>query len=222
MPPVMRRRQIVIALASSPALAVAQTAASPTPVAGVDYQIVSPPQPVDTGDRIEVLDFFWYGCPHCFAFLPELEAWRKRLPPDVAYEHLPVAFNPASTPHSRIFYALQTLNRLDDMHVKVFDAIHVAKRRMTDTDEIADFMAANGIDRAKWLAIYNSFSVVTAANRAPQIWTAYGIDGTPTLGCDGKYLTSPSMVRAKSNAAALAVMDYLIDRARRERPRKKK
>jgi len=218
----LRRRQIVIALGATPALALAQ-APTFTPEAGVDYDELKTPQPPqERSDKIEVLDFFGYWCPHCFDFVTDLEAWRRKLGADIAYRHVPVAFRDNETPLSQTFYTLQALNRLDDMHIKVFNAIHIAKKKLFDPNEIADFAAENGIDRAKWLSVYNSFSVVTATRRSAQIWQAYGIDGTPTLACDGRFMTSPSKARSKSNAGALYVMDYLIDRVRHERAKGKK
>ena len=187
---------------------------------GKQFTRLKSPQPVETGNKIEVVEFFQYSCPHCFAFTPDLNAWRKRQAPDVAYVRVPVAFDPSRQPHSQIYYALESLNRLNDMHDKVFTAFHVDHRQLLDANEIADFMAQNGIDRAQWLATYNSFSVVSKANQAVQIWTGYKIDGTPTLGCDGKYLTAPSMVRGHTRAGCLQVMDYLIEKARRERKKK--
>jgi protein dithiol oxidoreductase (disulfide-forming) len=222
MPVSNSRRDILIGLAwvpLAPLAARAQQGGS-TPEAGTDYVVLKNPQPVETGDKIAVIEFFQYSCPHCFAFTPDLNAWRKHLAPDVAYMRVPVAFDPSRQPHSQLYYALEALNRLDDMHDKVFSAIHVDHRPLLEANEIADFMAQNGIDRAQWLATYNSFSVVSKAKQALQIWTSYKIDGTPTLGCDGKYLTAPSMVRSHTRAGCLAVMDYLIDRARHERKKK--
>jgi protein dithiol oxidoreductase (disulfide-forming) len=208
-----QRRSFVAGLCCAPLVAAAQGVS--VPQAGHDYQVLENPQPVETGDKIEVIEFFQYSCPHCFAFTPDLNAWRKHLAPDVVYTRVPVAFDPSRQPHSRIYYALEALNRLDDMHDKVFNAYHVAGRHLLDPNEIADFMAANGIDRAQWLATYNSFTVMSRTNQAVQIWTSYKIDGTPALACDGKYLTSPSMVGSRQKS--LAVMDFLIERARRER-----
>ena len=213
------RRSLLIGLVCVP-LAPLAARAQDTPEAGTDYQVLKSPQPVETGDQIEVLEFFQYSCPHCYAFTPDLTAWRKHLAPDVAYRRVPVAFDPSRQPHSQIYYALEALNRVEEMHDKVFDAIHNGHRSLFDANEIADFMAAHGIDRVQWLAAYNSFSVVSKANRALQIWTSYKIDGTPTLACDGKYLTAPSMVRSRTRSGCLIVMDYLIDRARRERKKK--
>ena len=191
-----------------------------TPVAGVDYTVLTNPQPTDAPPgKIQVLDFFWYGCPHCYAFLPYLEAWQKKLPPDVDFEHVPVAFNPSTEPHSRIFYSLKALGLVDEMHAKVFDAYHNRHMRLLDPNEIADFMAANGIPRAKWVAVYNSFSVSSDVNRANMMVQAYQIDGTPTLACDGRFLTSPAIASNHTPEGALAVMDYLIARVRSERAR---
>jgi len=117
-----------------------------------------------------VLEFFQYSCPHCFAFTPDLTAWRKHLAPDVAYARVPVAFDlrgsriRRSTTRCRHSIAWTTCTTR-------FSAIHVAHRHLMDTDEIADFMAENGINKAQWLATYSSFSVMTKSNQAVQIWT---------------------------------------------------
>ncbi|HEX4597273.1 MAG TPA: thiol:disulfide interchange protein DsbA/DsbL [Burkholderiaceae bacterium] len=215
-----QRRSLVMGLCCAPLVAAAQ--APTAPEAGVDYVVLDRPQPpLEAGvNKIEVVDFFGYWCPHCFEFVNDLEAWRKRLPSDVAYMHVPVAFNPSENPLSMTFYALQSLGRLDDMHMKVFKAIHIDRKKLFDTNDIADFVAANGIDRDKWLSVYNSFSIASAVNRANQVWQNYRIDGTPTLACDGRFLTSPSIARKKGNAAALAVMDYLLERVRSERKKR--
>ncbi|HEY4039404.1 MAG TPA: thiol:disulfide interchange protein DsbA/DsbL [Burkholderiaceae bacterium] len=215
-----QRRSLVMGLCCAPLVAAAQ--APTAPEAGVDYVVLDRPQPpLEAGaNKIEVVDFFGYWCPHCFEFVNDLEAWRKRLPSDVAYVHVPVAFNPSENPLSMTFYSLQSLGRLEDMHAKVFRAIHIDRKKLFDANDIADFVAANGIDRDKWLSVYNSFSIASAVNRANQVWQNYRIDGTPTLACDGRFLTSPSIARNKGNAAALAVMDYLLERVRRERKKK--
>lgn len=211
------RRDLLIGLCCA-SLAPLAARAQGAPVAGTDYLVLQNPQPVETGDKIEVIEFFQYSCPHCYAFTPDLNAWRKHLAPDVAYRRVPVAFDPERTPHSQIYFALEALNRVDDMHDKVFKAFHVDHRHLFDPNEIADFMTSNGIDRAQWLATYNSFSVMSKARQAVQIWTSYKIDGTPTLACDGKYLTAPAMAHGRERC--LQVMDYLVERARRERRKK--
>ncbi len=138
------------------------------PTEGKEYQVLKAPQPVPAG-KIEVTEFFWYGCPHCFDFEPELEAWVKKQGKDVIFKRVPVAFRDDLLPHTKIFYALESIGKLDAMHTKVFNAIHVDRKRMLDPNEIADFMAKNGIDRKAFLDAYNSFSVTTNAQRANKI-----------------------------------------------------
>ncbi len=209
------RRRFILAAALAPMLPIAHAQA---PVAGTDYREVRPAQPVDTGNKIEVLEFFWYGCPHCANFEPDLEAWRKKMPADAEYRRLPVAFDASRSAHTRIYYALELLKKTEALHGKVFNAMHVNGKRMLDTNEIADFMAANGVDRKQWLDAFNSFTVATQTRRAAQVWAAYKLDGTPAVAIDGKYMTAPSMTGGR--ARALQVMDYLIERARAERGKK--
>ncbi|WP_420993956.1 thiol:disulfide interchange protein DsbA/DsbL [Cupriavidus sp. 30B13] len=182
-----------------------------TPAAGKEYQVLKAPQPVTQG-KIEVTEFFWYGCPHCFDFEPELEAWVGKQGKDVVFKRVPVAFRDDLLPHTKIFYALEALGKLDAMHGKVFNAIHVERKRMLDPNEIADFMAKNGIDRKAFLDAYNSFSVTTNSQRANKIADAYKIDGVPTIVVQGKYVTSPSIAGTK--AAAIQTMDYLVGQVR--------
>jgi len=219
-----RRRDFLIALCASPTLLASPAVLAQgrgEPPEG-DYTVLANPQPTDSPGKIEVLDFFWYGCPHCYAFLPELESWRKRQPADVNFRHMPVDFNdPSREPHTRLFCTLQVLNKVEDLHVKVFDAFHRSHLRLNDADTIADFMAANGIARDQWLAAYNSFSVAGLVRRARIAFQTYQIDGTPTLAVDGRFLTSPTIVRSHSNAATMAVVDGLIEKVRNERKHKK-
>jgi protein dithiol oxidoreductase (disulfide-forming) len=208
------RRRFVLAAALVPAASVVH-AQPKEPVALRDYREVKPPQPVDTGNKIEVLEFFQYSCPHCATFNPDLEAWRKKMPADVEYRRLPVAFAAATANHTKIYYSLLQLNKVEQLHDKVFAAYHGQKKRMIDPNEIADFMAANGIDRKVWLDTFNSFSVATQTSRATQVWEAYKLEGTPAVAIDGKWMTAPSMVG--SRAGTLPVMDYLVGLARKER-----
>lgn len=211
------RRRLLAIGAMLPLVARAQTRA---PAEGTEFKLVQPPQAVETGNKIEVLEFFQYSCPHCFAFNPDLDAWRKKLPPDVEYKRVHINWDNSTLAHTKIYYALEQLGRVNEVHEKVFTAIHLNKKRMLDPEEIADLMAANGIDRKQWLEVFNSFSIATKANKAGQIWRAYKIDGTPTLACDGRFLTSPSIVGSRSGS--LAVMDSLIQRERKERGGAKK
>ena len=220
----VRRREVLIALSATSLLsgrtALAQSPSGP--VAGMDYNILPNPQATDAPGKIEVLDFFWYGCPHCYAFLPDLEEWRKKQPADVAYKHVPVDFNdPGREAHTKLFYTLQALGKVDELHVKVFDAFHQKHLRLNDRDSIADFMVTLGIPRDKWLSTYDSFSVAGLAKRARSTAQNYTIDGTPTIAVDGRFVTSPSIEHTHTLPGTIAVMSYLVDRARQEHAHKK-
>ncbi|SOY43771.1 thiol:disulfide interchange protein DsbA/DsbL [Cupriavidus taiwanensis] len=178
------------------------------PTEGKEYQVLKAPQPVAAG-KIEVTEFFWYGCPHCYDFEPDLEAWVKKQGGNVVFKRVPVAFRDDLLPHTKIFYALEAIGKLDAMHMKVFNAIHVDRKRLTDTNEIADFMAKNGVDRKAFLDAYNSFTVTTNSQRANKIADAYKIDGVPTVVVQGKYVTSPSI--AGNKQGAVQTMDYLVE-----------
>ncbi|MGY8526328.1 thiol:disulfide interchange protein DsbA/DsbL [Paracidovorax citrulli] len=185
--------------------------AQAAPAEGKEYQVLRTPQPVTPG-KIEVTEFFWYGCPHCYEFEPDLENWMRKQGKDVVFKRVPVAFRDDLLPHTRIFYALESMGKLDALHGKVFSAIHAERKRLLDPNEIADFMAKNGVDRKAFLDAYNSFSVSTNATRANKIADAYKIDGVPTIVIQGKYVTSPSI--AGSKGSAVQTMDYLVDQVR--------
>ena len=210
-----RRRSTLLALAAAPVLA-ATAGRAPAqfrnPEAGTDYFVLKTPAATESGKKVEVLDFFQYSCPHCFHFLPDLSAWKRRLASDVAYRYAPVVFDARTTPHARITFALEALKRIDDLHEKVFEAFHVQKKPLLDANEITEFMLANGIKADDWRAAYNSAAVTTKVERANALWRAYQVEGTPALGCDGRYVTAPSI--AKGPNRALQVMDFLIAKQR--------
>ncbi len=213
----IQRRQfsacLIAALGTSPVagLALAQGAA---PVEGKDYIRVTPPLEAPSNGKIEVVEFFWYGCPHCFAFEPALEAWVKKLPADVEFRRVPVYFREEPfAAHQRIYYALEQLGLVATMHQKVFNAIHVDHQRLDKPDAIAAFMAKNGVDKQKFLDAYNSFSVQTKARQARQMAEAYKVDAVPAMGIQGRYYTTASY--AGSNDRMLVVADYLIERIRK-------
>lgn len=212
----LARSAIAIAAAS---LSVAAFAQGPRAVQeGKDYRVLSPAQPVETGKKIEVLEFFQYTCPHCASYSPVLESWRKTLPADVEYRRVPIAWDERTLPHVRIYYTLEAIGKTEQMHTKIFQAIQVNRQPLLKPEEIADFMAANGIDRKQWLDTYNSFAVGTKTNRAGQVWRAYKVDGTPMMAVDGRFVTAPSMVGSREGS--VLVLDVLIQRARSERSTK--
>ena len=182
---------------------------------GFDYRILPIPQPVETKGKVEVIEFFWYGCPHCHDFEPEFSAWVKRQGADVVVRKIPVAFRDDLLPHSQLFYALEALGR-SDLHPKVMDAIHVGKKKMLSDVEIADWLATQGVDRQKFLSAFKSFTVISKARGTSQIAQNYRIDGVPTVAIQGKYITSPS-IAGGSKTRAIDVMDYLVNKARKEK-----
>ncbi len=207
------RRQLLIAAALCPAVTLAQPA---RPLQELkDYRPVTPAQPVESGNKIEVTEFFQYSCPHCYSYEPTLQGWRKTLPADVEYRRIPISWDDRAVPHVRIYYTLEALGKTSELHSKVFEAIQQKKMPLLKPDEIADFMASNGIDRKQWLDAYNSFSVGARANRAGQVWRAYKVDGTPAMAVDGKYMTSPAMVGSREGS--VIVLNSLIEKARAER-----
>ena len=182
---------------------------------GFDYRILPVPQPVETKGKVEVIEFFWYGCPHCYDFEPELSAWVKRQPKDVIFRRIPVAFRDDLLPHSQLFYALEAMGKGDALNEKVMYAMHKENKRLLAEPEIADWVASQGVDRNSFLATYRSFAVVSKARAAKQLAEAYRIDGVPTIVMQGKYVTSPSIAGTK--AKAIAVMDYLEEKIRKDK-----
>ncbi len=173
------------------------------------------PQPVKVKGKVEVIEFFWYGCPHCYDFEPELTAWVKRQPKDVIFRRVPVAFRDYFMPHSQMFYALEAMGKGDALNEKVMYAMHKENKRLMTENEIADWVTVQGIDRDAFLVTYRSFAVVSKARAARQLADAYQIDGAPTIVMQGRYMTSPSIAGTK--AKTILVMDYLDQKIRRDK-----
>lgn len=196
-------------LGSFSGLALAQGA----PVEGTHYVKLNQALAVPPG-KIEVIEFFWYGCPHCNAFEPALDAWAKKLPPDVAFRRVPVAFRDEPfVSHQKIFYALDAMGLIPTLHRKVFYAIHGERQKLDKPADIQAFMQKNGVDGAKFMETFNSFSVQTKARQAAKLAADYKIDGVPAIGVQGRYFTSGAL--AGSTDGALVVADHLIQRVRK-------
>ncbi len=207
----------LIALATGAGLLMTAPA-NAAPTAGKDYKVLQAPQPVPAG-KIEVTEFFWYGCPHCYDFESTWKAWGAKQGKDVVIKHVPVAFNAKLEPHTRIYYALEALGKLEakdasgrTLHDRVFDQLHKNYRSMSELDDIAKFMAANGVDEKQFRDAYNSFGVASNTKRAAQLADQYQITGVPTVVVQGKYTTSPA--DAGSNQATAETLDYLIQQIR--------
>lgn len=181
------------------------------PAAGTDYRLVNPAQPTEAAGKIEVIEFFWYACGHCFNLEPLLKDWAKKLPADVVLRKVHVPFNEIR--HQQIYYTLQALGKGDGLNDLVFNAIHVERNRMDTPERIAPALAKGGVDAKAFNEAWASFSVQTMMRKATAIASAYKIDSVPMLAVNGRFVTAPSM--AGSNGNALAVVDFLADQERK-------
>jgi len=155
--------------------------------AGKDYALLNPPQPTDT-KKIEVLEFFFYGCTHCFHLHPLLSKWEKTMPKDVELTFVPTIFRDSWEPMARTFYALESMGKREQLHDALYNAWNKDNNQLFEEDKIRDFVSSHGVDGAKFSAAYNSFSMQSKVARAKQMIRSYGINGTPTLVVDGKYV----------------------------------
>lgn len=180
------------------------------PLAGRDYTLISPPQPTETGKNIEVVEAFSYLCPHCFNLDPVLAQWVKRLPKDVTFRRMPVAFRDSWVPLAKAYFAAEALGVTDKLHGEIFNALHVQNLRLTDERILLDWVAKQGVDRQRFADAYASFAVQSKVQRAQQMTRAYGVEGVPALIVDGKYLASVTGTQEEM----LKVVDQLIARVR--------
>ncbi len=214
----MKRREFSTALALS---AVAAASTSPTAQAqakkfeeGSDYLQLDKRVAVEAPvGKIEVIEFFWYNCPHCNAFEPKLDTWIKAQAKDVFVRRVPVAFRDEFVPQQRLFYVLEALGKVESLQSKVFYAIHAEKQNLNSQESIATWAEKNGIPKQKFLDLYNSFSVSAKTTKARQLTDTYKVDGVPALGVAGRYYTSGSL--AQNMDRALLVTDYLVAEVRK-------
>ncbi len=213
----MKRRDFSLACgamaAGSALLAPGARAQGKPPEAGTDYVVLDKRAAVEApAGKIEVVEFFWYSCPHCNVFEPTFDAWSKRVAKDVLVRRVPVAFRDDFGPQQRLFYALEAMGLVDKLHRKVFAAIHTEKQNLAKAEQIADWIAKQGVDKAKFMEQYNSFSATTKASRATQLQNAYKVEGVPALGVAGRFYTDGD--KAKSMERALQVVESLVAQVR--------
>jgi thiol:disulfide interchange protein DsbA len=182
--------------------------------AGKDYTMLSPARPTNTS-KIEVLEFFFYGCSHCFHLHPLLSSWEKSIPKDVELTLVPVVFRDSWEPMARTFYALEALGQLPQLHDPLFQAWNVGKVELSDEAEILNFVTPRGVDRAKFSAAYNSFTMQSKVVRAKQMLRTYAIQSTPTIVVDGKYV-----INGLSPTDTIRVLNDVIALARKEHSKK--
>lgn len=195
------------------------TAQAAQPVAGKEYLLVRPPQPTDSGSKVEVMEFFWYGCPHCNSLQPSLETWLKKKPADVEFKRVPAVFQESWVPLTRAYYTLEAMGLVDKLHQEMFATLHKQRINLKDANAIFDWAAGKGVDRKKFADTYNSFGVNGRTQRSIELTRKFDIPGTPALVIDGKFLTAPSMTlkseRVIDYERFFAVVDALITEARK-------
>ena len=187
-------------------------------VKGQDYALLLNPQPTTSGDKIEVLEFFWYGCPSCYKLHPQIKTWQKKMPKDVSLKYIPTIFRKNWTPGTKTFYTLEILDDKNNLHDKIYDAIHIEKIDLSNEDILFNWIEKQGVDRKKFISIYNSFSVVNKSSQSSQMSRKYGLKGVPSLVVDGKYLISGRM--GGTPQETIKTLDQLIDKVRKERTKK--
>ena len=172
------------------------------------YEPLTPPQPTQSTDKIEVIEFFWYGCPHCYAFEPLIDKWSKNLPKNVEFIRQPAVFSEIWGKHAKAYYIAETLGVVEKVHADLFDAIQNKKETLDTEESLAKFFAAHGVNEAQFKEAYGSFGVDSKVRQAPVIASKYGITGVPTVIINGKYKTNGTL--AGTHEKMIEVINTLI------------
>ena len=179
--------------------------AEPNPLG---YENISPAQPTQDSKKVEIIEFFWYGCPHCFKFEPLLNKWKDSLPANVQFIRQPAIFSSLWGKHAKLYFTAEALGIVDKVHADLFDAIQNKKQKLTKEEDVAKFFVAHGVDEAKFREAYHSFLVDSKMRQAKAMAPRYGITGVPAVIINGKYKTNGPI--AGSHEKMLEVMDKLI------------
>ena len=182
-----------------------------------EYRLIDP-QPVAVLDRIEVVEFFWYGCPYCYQLQAPMESWLRRKPEDVTLRRIPAIFRESWVPHARLYYTLDALGEVPRLHQTVYRAVHEERIALNSADGTGEWAAQNGIEASRWLAAYNSPEVDRKVEDSRRFTRTYQIQGTPSLIVDGRFLTSSGM--SETVAGVIPILDDLIHLAREQRSAK--
>ena len=217
LPRAISRRRLLLAFATWAALTSLGGASAAELAEGKNYARLRAPVPVETGKKIEVIEFFSYGCPHCAELEPHITAWLARLPPDVQFRRVPVMFQDRWINLGKIYYTLDALGDETKLSPEVFKAIHGQNMSLWNDKTFFDWAAASGLDRKKVEDIYNSFTIAGKMNRAKQLAQTYNIQSVPTVIVDGKFITASDKVG--THAQMPGAIDELVVKARAERPK---
>lgn len=200
------------------AAALGAAAQAQQPVAGREYQVLNPPRPVSTGERIEVLEFFYYGCPICYEAQPHLARWLLKAGSDIGMVRVPASFTESSESFARTFYALGALNQIARLHWPIYDNHHFDDKRLNDEKNVTEWVGGNGVDAGRFRELWHSAQIKAQVEAAKKALVTYDIQGVPTFVIDGKYVTSARL--AGGVKEMMQVVDFLVRRARQERPKK--
>lgn len=209
----MKRREFSLTAVSAAAasLLALPAFAQAVPKEGKDYVKLGKPVASEApAGKVDVIEFFWYNCSHCNEFEPTFAKWLKAAPQNASVRRVPVAFNASFAPQQKLYYALEGMGKVDELHARVFRAIHVERQNLSKEDAIMAWMAKQpGVDMAKFKEIYNSFTVSNQVRRASQLQEAYGVEGVPSMGVAGRYYTDGTL--AGSMPAVLSTVTYLVN-----------
>lgn len=204
----------------------ASASASPEqPASGVEYVTLAETQNTDAGQKIEVTEFFAYYCPHCASFEPVLAEWVKKNSDKIVFKRVHLGHTPAVVPQQRLYYTLESMGIVPQYHPKVFSAMHEQRQRFANDEQVFDWAASAGIDRAAFTNAYRSFGIQAKLVRANGMVASYKVQDWPKIAIAGRYLTSPNQAgsgardasEAQQQAMALQVMDYLVAKAASEK-----
>lgn len=219
-------RSLRFALAAASLIATTAFASPTAPVNGAEYMTLAAPQPVQVqGKKVEVIEFFMYHCPHCNVLEPYLAEWVKKQGDNIVLKRVPFPYFGPNDPEAHLYLTLEAMGKLDEMHAKVFRAIHADRVRMNTDEVVLAWVTKNGIDKAKFLDYWNSFGVATKMKRLNQILANYKIDSAPSLVVDGRYMTSPSVVDSSNkgmaegplSAATVQVLGALVAKVQKDK-----
>ena len=208
----MRNLILSAALVSASLFGMSAQAADVPLVAGETYVELSNPVPVAQPGKIEVVELFWYGCPHCYSFEPVINPWAEKLPADVHFVRIPAMFGGPWDAHGQMFLTLEAMGVENKVHSAVFNAIQKEGKRLTDKNDMADFLATQGVDKDKFLATFDSFAIKGQISKAKELAKKYEVSGVPTMIVDGKYRFD--LGTAGGPEEALNVADQLIAKER--------
>lgn len=221
----------LIAALSFGLVSIAALASTASPEVGKEYQVLAQPQQTDSPGKIEVTEFFFYSCPHCNVLDPFITEWVKKQGSAISFKRVHIDFGQGQQPLQRMYYTLEAMGKLDELHARIFHAIHAEHQYqfMRTDQDLLNFVVKNGVDKMKYLEISKSFAIESKMRRAASLQAAYKIEGVPTLFVDGHYMTSPSvlmninpgMSEADGSKAALQVMDALVLKAQKDHSIKK-